>query len=267
MQVASPKLGNKIKKMHPRYEKVPLKLGFYLLTDAHHNISLDLPVSGNLNDPCFSYRKALIKVFSNVLVKVAASPFRLMTDEEDNLKYIPFDPLQSDFTPEQYVMIDNVVATLQSRSDLAILLEEKVQYEEVINQLCILQLQRDYYLSTHPGMKPSDIDFLTHEAIRAIKLNDKGLCAYAKQFSEKKKLRFKKKDVLSVAQAVYQEKSESMLPKLMEKRNEQLLDYLLNIKGLSSDQISVTTIDKSIMKSFTKPSRYEMHVFTYEEME
>ena len=265
-RVASPKLGNKVKKTHPRYEKVPLKLGFYLLTDAHNNISLDLPVSGNLNDPCFSYRKALVRVFSNMLVKVAASPFRLMTDEEDNLKYIPFDPLQPDFTPEQYVMIDNVVATLQSRSDLAILLEEKVQYEEVINQLCIMQLQCDYYLSTHPGMKLSDIDFLTNETIRAIKLNDKDLCAYAKQFSEKKKLR-SSNDILSVARAVYQENSEKILPKLMEKRNERLLDYLLNVKGLSPEQISITTIDESIMKTFSKSSRYELHVFTYEEME
>ena len=266
LQVASPKLGNKIKKLHPRYEKVPLKLGFYLLTDTHDNITLDLPITGNLNDPQFSYRKALIKVFSNVLTKVASSPFRLMSDEDDNLKYIPFDPLQPDFTPEQYLMIDHVVATLQSRPNLAIQLEEKVQYEEVINQLCIIQLLCDYYLSTHDGMKSSDIDFLTNETIRSIKLNDKGLCEYAKQYSEKKKLR-SKKDVTSVALAVYREKSEKLLPKLMAKRNERLLDYLLNVKGLSPEQISVTIIDKSLMKSFAKPSRYEMHVFTYEEME
>ena len=266
LQVASPKLGNKVKKTHPQYEKVPLKLGFYLLTDKHNSISIDMPVSGNLNDPAFSYRKALTKVFSNVLTKVAASPFRLMTDEETNLKYIPFDPLQPDFTPEQYVMIDNLVATLQSRSDLAILLEEKVQYDEVINRLCVMQLQRDYYLSKHPEKKASDIDFLTHEAICSIKLNDKGLCDFAKQYSEKKKLR-SKKDVLSVAHAVYQDKSEKLLPKLMARRNERLLDYFLKAKGLSPDQISVTTIDESLLKSYVKPSRYEMHVFTYEEME
>ena len=266
LQVASPKLGNKVKGIQPSYAKVPLKLGFYLLTDKHNNINIDLPVSGNLKDPHFSYRQALFKVFSNVLTKVAASPFRLMTDEENNLKYIPFDPLQFDFTPEQYVMIDNVVATLQSRSDLAILLEEKVQYDEVIEQLCVMQLQRDYYLSQHSELKLADIDFLTDEAIRSIKLNDNGLCEYAKQYSEKKKLH-SKKDVLSVAHAVYQEKAEKLLPKIMASRNERLLDYLLNVKGLSADQISVTTIDKNLMKSFTKPSRYEMHVFTYEEME
>ena len=266
LQIADPKVGNKVKAFHPRFPNVPLKLGLYLLADKHNNVSLDLPVSGSLKDPNFSYRKTLRKVFSNLLTKVASSPFRLMTDEDNNLKYIPFDPLQFDFTPEQYVMIDNLVITLQSRSDLSIVLEEQVQYEEVVKNLCILQLQRDYYLSTHSELKSNDIDFITHEAIRSIKLNDKGLCEFAKQYSEKKRLR-SAKDVTSVACAVYWQKSEKLLPKLMAKRNELFSNYLLNVKGLSSEQISVTTIDESLMKSFVKPSRYEMHVFTYEDME
>ncbi len=266
LQIADPEFGNKLKHFHPRFEKVPLRLGFYLLSDKHNNVSLDLPVSGDLNDPHFSYRKALAKVFSNVLAKVAASPFRLMTDEENNLKYIPFDPLQFDFTPEQYVMIDNVVATLQSRSDLSIILEEQVQYEEAIKELCIMQLKHEFYFSEHPEMKPSDMDFLTNEAIRSIKLNDRDLCEYAAQYSSKHRLH-SSKDVTSVAWEVYHEKSEKMLPRLMARRNELLCDYLWKANGLSPKQISVTTIDESLMKSFVKPSRYEMHVFRYEDME
>lgn len=266
LQTASLKLGDKNKKIHPKFPKVPLKLGVYLLADRHNNISVDLPVSGNLNDPKFSYRKTLRKVFFNVLAKVSASPFRLMTDEANNLKYIPFDPLQFDFSPEQYVMLDNVVVTLQSRSDLAIMLEEQVQYDEVVKELCITQLKRDYYLSTHPGTKFSDLDFLSSEAIRSIKLNDKGLCDYATQYSKKKRLR-SAKDVTSVACEVYRDKSEKMLPGLMARRNELLSDYLWKVKGLTPEQISVTTIDASLMKSFVKPSRYEMHVFRYEDME
>ena len=266
LQIANSKLGDRIKQMHPIYEKVPLKLGLYLLADKHNNVNLELPVSGNLNDPAFSYRKALGKVFSNLLIKIASSPFRLMTDEDNNLKYIPFDPLQFDFSPEQYVMIDNVAATLQSRSDLAIVLEEQVQYEEIVKQLCIMQLKRDYYLSTHPETKSSDIDFLTNEAVRSIKLTDKGLCSFAAKYSKKKKLH-SAKDVTSVACEVYRDKSETILSRMMARRNEVLTDYLRNVKGLSPEQISVTTIDASLMKSFVKPSRYEMHVFTYEEME
>lgn len=266
LQIASPMVGNKVKAFHPHFPKVPLKFGLYLLTDKHNNVNLDLPISGNIDDPTFSYGKALSKVFSNVLTKVASSPFRLMTDEDNNLKYIPFDPLQFDFTPEQYLMIDNVAATLQSRSDLGIVLEEQVRYEETVKQLCIMQLQRDYYLSQHPEMKEDDLDFITNAAIRAIRLNDRGLCDYAKQYSEKKRLR-SAKDVVSVACAVYREKSEKLLPDLMAERNELLSNYLLNVKGLTPEQISITMIDESLMKSFEKSSRYEMHVFKYEDLE
>jgi hypothetical protein len=266
LQIAAPKLGDKVKHFHPQYDKVPLKLGFYLLVDKHNNISLDLPVKGNLNDPTFSYRKTLGTVFSNLLTKAATSPFRLMTDTDNNLKYIPFNPLQFDFSPEQYTMIDNVVTTLQSRSDLAIVLEEQVQYDEVIQQLCIMQLQRDYYLSTHPEKKPTNIDFMTNEAIQSIKLTDKGLCDFAAQKSGKKKLH-SKKDVETVAYTLYHEQSKKFLPRVMDHWNKLLSDYLFNIKDLSPEQISVTMIDSSLMKSFAKPSRYEMHVFTYEEME
>ena len=266
LQLAGTKLGDKIKQTHPKYEKVPLKLGLYLLADKHNNVNIDLPVSGYMDDPDFSYSKTLGTVFSHLLTKAATSLFHLRTDEDNNMKYIPFDPLQFDFSPEQYVMIDNMVATLQSRSDFAILLEEQVQYEETVKQLSIMQLQRDYYLSTHPEMKSSDIDFLTNEAIRSIKLTDKGLCSFAAQYSKKKKLH-SAKDVASVACEVYRDKSETILPRLMARKNEILSNYLLNIKGLSPEQISVTTIDASLMKSFAKPSRYEMHVFAYEEME
>ena len=266
LQIASPKLGDKVKRFHPQYEKVPLKLGFYLLSDKHNPVSLDLPVKGNLNDPTFSYGKTLGTVFSNLLTKAAAAPFHLMTDADNNLKYIPFHPLQFDFSPEQYIMIDNVVATLQSRSDLGIILEEQVQYNEVIQQLCIMQLQRDYYLSTHPDMKPTDIDFMTNEVIHSIKLTDKGLWDFSAQKSKKKKIH-SKKDVETVAYELYHDKSETILPRVMNRWNKLLSDYLYNAKGLSPEQISVTMIDSCLMKSFVKPSRYEMHVLTYEDME
>lgn len=266
LRIASPKVGDRLKTAQPRYVKVPLKLGLNLLADKNNSVSVDLPVSGNLADPTFSYGKTLAKLFANLLSKAASAPFRLLTDKENNLQYIPFDLLQLDFSPEQYMMIDNIAATLQSRSDMAVVLEAQVQYDETIKQLCIMQLQRDYYLSMHPETTEADLDFMANEAIRSIKLNDKGLCDFAAQYSEKKRLH-SPKDVTSVALAVYQEKAKELLPRMVQRHNQSLSDYLLNVKGLSVEKISVTSLDASLMKSFAKPSRYEMHVITYEDLE
>ena len=266
LQISMPKIGNKVKHFHPKYEKVPLKLGFYLLTDAHHNVNLDLPVSGRMEDPDFSYGKLLMKAFSNLIVKAATSPFRHLLSDEESVKYIPYNPLQGDFSASEYVMIDNVADALGSQLNMGIILEAKVNYEATIQALCNMQLLRDYYLATHPEVDPLSIDFMTNEVIRSIKLNDKGLCAFADQYSEKKKLH-SKKDVASVAYAVYHEKSEKLLKQLMDRRNAILSHYLLEIKGLSHEQVSVTTMDASLLKTFDKDSRYELHVVTYADME
>ena len=265
LQIASPKVGNKMKHFEAPYDNVPLKLGFYLLTDKHNNVNLDLPISGNLNDPKFSYRKALLKVFTNLLIKVATSPFRLLSSDDD-IQYIPFNPLQYDFSASEYKMIDDVVATLYDQPNLSIVMEECIDYEETIKQLCNMQLQRDYYLAQHPEVDSTGIDFLTNEAIRSIKLNDRGLCDFAAQYSEKNKLH-SKKDVASVAYAVYHEKSEAFLPKLMERKNALLSDYLWNVKGLKPEQVSVTIMDKTLLKTYDKGSRYELHVVMYEDAE
>ena len=121
-------------------------------------------------------------------------------------------------------------------------------------------------MSQHPEIEPTGIDFLTNEAIQSIKLSDKGLCEYAARFSEKGKLS-SKRDVESVAYTVYHAKSKSILSRLMDRRNALLSNYLLNVKGLSSEQVSVSKMDETSLEAYKKASRYELHVVTYEEVE
>ena len=110
------------------------------------------------------------------------------------------------------------------------------------------------------------IDFLTNEEIQSIKLNDRGLCDYAAQYSEKQKLN-SKKDVASVAYAQYHEKSEDLLNNLMDSRNAVLTNYLTNIKGLTAERVSVSKAEGATLKTFKKSTRYELHVVMHEDME
>ena len=261
LQIASPKVGDKQKNITPQVPHIPLKLGVYLLTDRNNNFSADLPVSGNINDPEFSYFKTLLKVFGNLMVKVATAPFRLLAGDGET-QYIPFDLLQPDFSADQYALIDGVINMLGEKPELGLVWEARINVQQTVQELCNLQLQRDYYLSLHPEMEAKSIDFLTNETIRSIKLNDKGLCDYAAQYSEKEQLR-SKQDVASVAYEVYHQRSEQMLPGLIERRNARLAHYLKTIKGLSPEQSSVSTLDPSLWDSYNKPTRYELHVSIY----
>ena len=56
---------------------MPLKFAFFLLTDKNGDINLDVPVSGNLNDPEVSVSKIVWQTFKNVIGKTVAAPVNL----------------------------------------------------------------------------------------------------------------------------------------------------------------------------------------------
>ena len=58
---------------------LPVALAIALLKDRNDEIHLDIPVSGNLDDPDFSLAGTILRVLRNLLVKAATSPFSLLT--------------------------------------------------------------------------------------------------------------------------------------------------------------------------------------------
>ncbi len=63
----------------PEATKLPVRLAVALLKDRNGKIDLDIPVSGQLNDPKFSVGGVVLKVIVNLLVKAATSPFALLS--------------------------------------------------------------------------------------------------------------------------------------------------------------------------------------------
>jgi hypothetical protein len=74
---------------------IPLKLALYLLTDLHGDITLDLPLTGDLYDPKTNIMKLVWTTLKNVVVKVVASPFialsRLLGVEPTEVKGVEFN--------------------------------------------------------------------------------------------------------------------------------------------------------------------------------
>lgn len=58
---------------------LPVSLAISLLKDRNDEIHLDIPISGNLNDPDFSLAGTIFTVLRNLLVKAATSPFALLS--------------------------------------------------------------------------------------------------------------------------------------------------------------------------------------------
>jgi hypothetical protein len=78
----------------PDATKLPVRLAIALLKNRKGEISLDLPLSGSLDDPQFSLGRVIIKIFVNLLVKAATSPFALLGaifGGGEELSYLEFD--------------------------------------------------------------------------------------------------------------------------------------------------------------------------------
>jgi uncharacterized protein involved in outer membrane biogenesis len=63
----------------PEATKLPVRFAVALLKDRDGKINLDIPVSGELNDPKFSVGSVVLKIIVNLLVKAATSPFALLS--------------------------------------------------------------------------------------------------------------------------------------------------------------------------------------------
>jgi hypothetical protein len=82
---------------------IPLRLALYLIKDMNGDIKIDLPVSGDLNDPSIKIGKLIWTTFKNLIVKIAASPFIALSNlfgiDEKDIKELDFnypDTLLSD---------------------------------------------------------------------------------------------------------------------------------------------------------------------------
>jgi hypothetical protein len=110
----------------PDATKLPVKLAVALLKNRRGEISLDVPVSGQIDDPKFSLGRIILKILVNLLVKAATSPFALLGalfGGGEELSYVEFDPGMHDLNAEGIKKLDTLLKALNDRPALKLDLE------------------------------------------------------------------------------------------------------------------------------------------------
>ncbi len=100
---------------------LPVELAITLLTDQNGRINLDLPVTGNLDDPEFKIGKIIFKMIGKLILKAATSPFALIGsifDGAQDLEYLDFKHGDSAILPENYKKIDRLTEILATKPSL-----------------------------------------------------------------------------------------------------------------------------------------------------
>jgi Domain of Unknown Function (DUF748) len=114
----------------PNAVNLPLALGVSLLKNSRGEIDVTVPVSGSLNDPQFSVGEIILKAFSNLILKAAASPFTLLASAvgapNKRLDYIEFAPGLATLSPDATKRLSILAKALQDRPGLRLSISGRV---------------------------------------------------------------------------------------------------------------------------------------------
>ncbi len=136
------RLGAKVES--PAAPNIPLELAVALLKDADGRIDIGLPVSGNLDDPQFSYGDLIWKTLINFFSKIVTSPFRALAGmlgaERENLETIEFEPGRAELPPPEREKVETLSEALAKRPQLKLKIQgrfDPVEDGEALKSMAI----------------------------------------------------------------------------------------------------------------------------------
>jgi hypothetical protein len=118
---------------------LPLELAIAILKDSDGKIDLDLPVSGSLDDPQFSYGAVVWKAITTVIGKIVSAPFRalgaLFGISGEKLEAVEFDPGSAVLLPPEREKLKQVATVLSKRAQLKIAVPSS--YNETVDSAAL----------------------------------------------------------------------------------------------------------------------------------
>lgn len=108
----------------PDAVSLPLDIAISLLKDSKNVININLPVSGNVDDPQFAIGSIVWKAFVNLITKAVTAPFSLLgamfNFSENEISSVKYGLLEDEVGPIQKETLDKISQILKARSEIAI---------------------------------------------------------------------------------------------------------------------------------------------------
>jgi flagellar motor protein MotB len=150
------KLGEKVES--EKAADVPLELAITLLTDINGVIDLEVPVSGNLDDPEFSLGSVIWGAFLNLITKAVTAPFNLLASlvgSEEDLQRVNFASGSAELDQAGRNRLDQLGQALSQRPQLSLVVSGRLQPEADRESLQKNILQAELVAA---GLSPEQLD-------------------------------------------------------------------------------------------------------------
>lgn len=239
----------KLKDFKPEYN-IPMRAAVYILTDRKGNIQVDLPVSGNINDPTFSYRKIIFKTLCNLIVKVVTAPVdflvKAINGEPDLFDDMAYDIRPQGLGSESSDRLNKIADAMKQKPELHLTIQQSVDIEENINEYALFNAQKEFYMQKHSGQLTME-DF---NNIRAIKPTNKEFVDYVNKRLEGNTST--PIDIYAKCVALYDRQVlRQQIDANIERRNQQIVNHLAT-QGIGRDRVDVLELgDKQTPKGKT----------------
>ena len=251
---------HKDKSYKAEYSNIPVRMGLYLLKDMDEHIKMDIPVSGTLGSPEFSFRKIVFKTIGNAMLKVVASPFVFLKGDDNSLKDIPFDPVSSSFTTQQYESLTTIADAIKAKPEMQITLRQHTNIQGLQQTLELLALKRDYHNSLTD--QPTDqLSPLETERIAALSFSNAELEAYADTLLIRRGMAADTTATFAIKKnKLYGERAEGQIEMLKQMRNRTIRDYVVGQQGVADSLFRVEDITAEAQAAYKGKSRYTIEV-------
>ena len=214
-------LGDKVES--PDAVNAPVKLGLALLRDMSGNISINLPVKGDLADPKFSIGGIVMQAFLGLIVKAVASPFSLLAslvpEGGADMSKLDFPPGLA--TPAEETMngIGALADVLKQRPGISISIHGNADAAADRQAMADSQFLRKLQAVKYDGLSRKEREGI---ALEELKITDE---EYAEVLWEayKEEPVEKKKNFLGIHEDVPREEQEAKLRERIEVTDEHLI--------------------------------------------
>ena len=250
------KVGKRDKELDPEI-KLPLRLAVWVLTDKDEHIDIDLPVSGHLDSPKFSYGKIIMKAVGDLMLKIIVSPFELMAgNKQDAFQHIDIDILEPGLDSEHYARLDKMAEALKEDNTLRVRLTQRVNYKRASQRIANLNLKVAYYNHTQ-GEEKGYLDMLAFSQINNTKMSNKEVAKYADSLLWARGIDPSHMNTQTKAMTLYGETIDAQLQQVMERRNRVVLNYMsFNHQDIPEGAFDISTVVIDDMKDYLGKDRY-----------
>jgi hypothetical protein len=233
---------------------LPLDLAIAILEDNDGLIDLDLPISGSLDDPKFSYGSIVWKAIRNVLSKIVTAPFRalgkLFGGSSDKLEAITFEAGNSKLMPPEMEKLKAVSEALSKRQGLSLKITPVYDVAPDTRAIQEVTLRKkvaeEMGIQLAEGQAPGPIDLTNPKVQKAIDslfddLTKKGLLKrLASKLEKPKEGHFEEaQEKLTVSIEV----TEADLQKLAQARGDAIQQALVD-SGITKERLSLNAPEK-----------------------